>query len=396
MLRARQCDALISAGLGDRVVLPTSGQYELRVNSYWNVNSRLRPNCFVLPQSTQEVSRIIKTLATKRSHNDDWHIAVRSGGHHLPGFSNIAKGVTIDLSLMKSSTYNPRTKLASIQTGARWSEVYRELLDTANVTVVGGREGSVGVGGYLLGGGLSFHIGRYGMACNNVVGVEVVLADGRIVNANEKENSDLLKALKGGSNNFGLVTRFDVRAIPAPDLAFGIGVSALDQSEAIQKAFVKFTDKQEKNKDDALINIYSHQNAFSTIQVITVNTEGNMDTKAFKDFDTIPVLVPRIWQRASLADASVGSNETDFETKYGNTAYKMFLTSADSHVQKHMGRDCNTQRSQTSQRGQESLRCIDQHPECKTRRRQILHTDDQPAPGFLSFEDRSRQKRARC
>jgi FAD/FMN-containing dehydrogenase len=83
------------------------------------------------------------------------------------------------------------------------------------LTAAGGRLGPVGVPGLLLAGGVNFYGNQVGFACTTVVNYEVVLADGTIVQANTKNNSDLFWALKGGSSNFGLVTRFDMETIPS-------------------------------------------------------------------------------------------------------------------------------------------------------------------------------------
>lgn len=81
--------------------------------------------------------------------------------------------------------------------------------------VAGGRERDVAVAGFLLGGGTSLYTCRAGFGCDQVVNFEIVLADGTIIQANRDENVDLFKVLKGGGNNFGIVTRFDMHAFPA-------------------------------------------------------------------------------------------------------------------------------------------------------------------------------------
>lgn len=93
------------------------------------------------------------------------------------------------------------------------------MLSPLGVTVAGGRAGTVGVGGFVTGGGNSFYSASHGMSCDTVQNFEVVLADGSVVNANANENTDLFQALKGGSANFGLITRFDMYAIEFPDAA---------------------------------------------------------------------------------------------------------------------------------------------------------------------------------
>jgi FAD/FMN-containing dehydrogenase len=91
---------------------------------------------------------------------------------------------------MNGSTYNEETKIASIQPGGHWQSVY-ETLAPYGVTVTGGRAGTLGVGGFVTGGGNSFHSASHGFACDNVQNFELVLANGTLVNANANENADL-------------------------------------------------------------------------------------------------------------------------------------------------------------------------------------------------------------
>lgn len=110
---------------------------------------------------------------------------------------------------MNVTTYNPETTIASIQPGANFENIYTAL-DLYNITVAGGRASVVGIGGFATGGGYSFHSNAHGFACDNVVNYELVLANGSVVNANSEENSNLWKAQKGSSGNFGFVTRIDM------------------------------------------------------------------------------------------------------------------------------------------------------------------------------------------
>lgn len=122
--------------------------------------------------------------------------------------------LTQDSGLLNKTIYDPDNSIASVEPGARWLDVYRTL-DEYNVGVLGGRIGTVGVGGLLLGGGCSLYLFRQGFATDNIAAMEVVLANSTIVTASAQENSDLFTALKGGGNNFGIVTRFDLMAFPA-------------------------------------------------------------------------------------------------------------------------------------------------------------------------------------
>lgn len=121
------------------------------MHSYWAVNVQLEPTCIIQPESVEDVSVAVKTLATAGG-DLSCKFAVRSGGHMTwAGANNIETGVTIDLSNMNSTIYDIDTGIASILPGSRWEAVYNTL-DEYNVVVPGGRTGPVGVGGFLLGG----------------------------------------------------------------------------------------------------------------------------------------------------------------------------------------------------------------------------------------------------
>lgn len=113
----------------------------------------------------------------------------------------------------------------------RWQNVY-STLDPLKLSTSGGRVAIVGVGGLITGGGISFFSPRYGFVCDNVVNFEVVLASGRVVNANADTNPDLWRALRGGSNNFGVVTAFTMRTFDQGDFwggFIGFGIDSIQQ-----------------------------------------------------------------------------------------------------------------------------------------------------------------------
>ncbi|KAF4471547.1 fad binding domain containing [Fusarium albosuccineum] len=210
IMRARTsadcCRVLKEATAIAEIYLPGDTSYQQQVESYWSITAQLQPDCFVLPQNTEEVSSAVKTIVEQT----DCKFAVRSGGHSsTAGANNIEDGVTIDLSLLSGIEYYPETGLASGLPGTTWLDVYRTL-DPLGRGVPGGRLGHVGVGGFLLGGGFSYYLYRDGVACNSIHGMEVVLANGTIVKATADRHADLFVALKGGGNNFGIVIRFDM------------------------------------------------------------------------------------------------------------------------------------------------------------------------------------------
>lgn len=174
-----QCEALQSAGLTN-VLYANEERYVNRTSSYWSISAQLKPSCIVQPESTNDVIKVIKTLVADTGCKQT-EFALRSGGHTTwAGSNNIDKGVTIDFGLMNTTAFEPATKIASIQPGSRWNQVYATL-DPLGFTVAGGRAGTVGVAGFLMGGGNSFYTSQQGFACDNVKNFEVVLASGSVI-----------------------------------------------------------------------------------------------------------------------------------------------------------------------------------------------------------------------
>lgn len=170
-----QCAALKNAGLSN-IYMQDDAQYKARTDSYWSVSAQLAPTCIVQPVSTQEVATAVKTLGA----NTGCSFAVRSGGHTTwAGSNNINNGVTLDLGLMNQTTYDAAASLAKIQPGNRWGGVYAAL-EPFGVTVAGGRASSVGVAGFLTGGGNTFFTAQRGWGCDQVKNNEVVLSSGSV------------------------------------------------------------------------------------------------------------------------------------------------------------------------------------------------------------------------
>jgi hypothetical protein len=299
--KATQCDRLLAAGLHSLVLLPESDAYAKREASYWAANVPLHPSCIVQPRTSQEVSRVVKVLA-----DADGLVALRSGGHtQWAGANDIDQGVTIDLGRMTDVTYDAHSKLAGLQPGSRWGDVYQKLLNHS-VCVTGGRDGNVGIGGFLTGGGNSYYAGLYGLACDNVANFEVVLANGDIVNANAKSHSDLWTALKGGSGNFGIVTRFDMYTFPAVDLWGGIRAATRSEGDKLAKAMVDFTNNNKKNPEDAFIINYTYNPGPDVLVAhVIVDTKGVVNASAFKDIQKIPVVMNDVKKRTmeNMADS---------------------------------------------------------------------------------------------
>jgi len=281
-----QADCLVTAGLQSRLLFPSDEEYASRIDSYWCNSAKLRPTCIIQPQSAAEVAKAVAALAGAGQK-----FAVRSGGHtNWAGSNNIADGVTIDLGRLREVEYDAATQTAHMGPGGKWRDVYAVLAKHGRV-VAGGREHEVGVGGLLLGGGNSFYTARHGFACDNVVAYEVVLADGRIVVADAHgAQADLFRALKGGGNNFGIVTRFTMRTLPSGPVWGGIAAMPMDALLAAAEAVVDFTANVRSNPDCNLIFVAGHLPAFGgdVLVSLSVDVSGVEAAPAFKKLLALP------------------------------------------------------------------------------------------------------------
>jgi FAD/FMN-containing dehydrogenase len=148
-------------------------------------------------------------------------LSVRGGGHGFAGFATNDGGVVIDLSAMAEvEIIDEERHVVRIGGGAVWGHVAATLAPHG-LAISSGDTKSVGVGGLTLAGGIGWKVRKYGLALDNVVGAEVVLADGSVVAASADENQDLFWALRGGGGNFGIVTSFDFAAHPTTQVFYG-------------------------------------------------------------------------------------------------------------------------------------------------------------------------------
>ena len=169
------------------------------------------------------------------ARSNDLAIAVRGGGHSIAGFSSCDGGIVIDLSAMRSVRVDPNARRAYVGPGAVWGDVDHETQAHALATT-GGLVSTTGVAGFTLGGGIGWLMRKHGLACDNLVGADVVTADGCLVHASESENADLLWGLRGGAGNFGIVTQFELAVHPVGPLVYAglIFFSAAHDAELLR------------------------------------------------------------------------------------------------------------------------------------------------------------------
>lgn len=151
---------------------------------------------------------ISTTLLFAQSHKIDF--AVCGGGHATSGASSSDGGIVIDLSSMRSVTVNAASKNLTAQGGCVWADV-DAAAEEHGLATVGGTVNHTGIGGLTLGGGYGWLSGQYGLTIDNLLSVEVVLADGRVITSSPAENDDLFWGVRGAGQSFGVVTSFTYR-----------------------------------------------------------------------------------------------------------------------------------------------------------------------------------------
>ncbi|KAI4195411.1 MAG: hypothetical protein LQ350_007224 [Teloschistes chrysophthalmus] len=232
----------------------------------------LEPACIVTPKSAHEVSIIIRVISALETK-----FAIRSGGHKpTPGFNSVGgDGILIALQNLNSLSISADRNTVTLGTGARWRDAYL-FAKKHDKILVGGREPMVGVGGFLLGGGISLFVNTWGLALDLVTRFEVtahpptpptpfnpprntnnkipklktkwlihppqiVLPSGTILNATPTSHPSLFRALKGGLSNYGIITSFSILTKPLPKNAYyRVSQYTPQQTPALLKAYAEY------------------------------------------------------------------------------------------------------------------------------------------------------------
>jgi FAD/FMN-containing dehydrogenase len=167
-------------------------------------------------------------------------VAVRGGGHSIAGHSVCEGGILIDLSLMKSIRVDPVNRTARAEGGAKWGD-FDHATQAFSLATTGGTNSDTGIAGLTLGGGLGWLAGKYGLACDNLLSVDVITADGRYLTASGHENQDLFWGLRGGSGNFGVVTSFEYQLHKVGPVLAGMVVYPFEKAKEVLKFYSEFS-----------------------------------------------------------------------------------------------------------------------------------------------------------
>ncbi|KAL8723689.1 MAG: hypothetical protein Q9181_007230, partial [Wetmoreana brouardii] len=310
----------LSQALPGKVFPPGAKEYEESLYSYFSAQeSTIRPTCIVRPHTAADVATIVSHLvqANQLQGIGSCKFAIRSGGHTCFAESaNTSNGITIDLRGMNSIKVSEDLSQVFIGPGASWGEVYRTL-DPKGLAVPGGRQSQVGVGGLTLGakasiltmpGGLSHFSGHAGLVCDAVTEYEVVLASGGTVRAteNDPDYGDLFRALRGGSNNFGIVTRFSFRTFPQGRLWGGTLIYPIETKDQQLEAFYNYSTSPSCDPNVSLIHSFgmSAERGSGFVNSI-VHTKPESEPTVTKPFTSLKPTYLNTLRELSLTELTV-------------------------------------------------------------------------------------------
>jgi FAD/FMN-containing dehydrogenase len=181
---------------------------------------------------------VLTTVRFAREH--DLLVSVRGGGHGMPGFAVCDGGLMIDLAGLKGIYVDPQQRTVRAAAGVTWKEFDHET-QAFGLATTGGVVGSTGIAGLTLGGGHGFLMRRHGLACDNLLGMDLVTADGRRLRASPAENTELFWGLRGGGGNLGVVMSFDYRLHPLETILAGMVIYPIDKAPAFLRLYREVT-----------------------------------------------------------------------------------------------------------------------------------------------------------
>ncbi|MFN8177781.1 MAG: FAD-binding oxidoreductase [bacterium] len=233
MLHAGKIGAL-EEGFRGEILRPEDGAYD-GARQIWNAMIDKRPAVIARCATTSDVVR-----AVNFARREGLVLAVRGGGRNIAGNALCDDGLVIDLSQMRAVHVDAAARRATVEGGATLADLDAATQAHGLATPVG-INSTTGIGGLTLGGGFGWLSRKYGMTVDNLESAEVVTATGEVVRASASERPDLFWALRGGSGNFGVVTKFEFRLHPVgPDVLSGLIVYPLSEAKSVLQQYRAF------------------------------------------------------------------------------------------------------------------------------------------------------------
>ncbi|QQG49510.1 MAG: FAD-binding oxidoreductase [archaeon] len=215
------------------VVLPGEGSYD-QARKVYNAMIDKKPAAVVRPVDAGDVM-----VAVKAARKDGLALAMRGGGHSVPGFGTADDALVIDLSRMKGIRVDPASMTVRAEGGCTWGDLNHATYGFGTATP-GGIISTTGIGGLTLGGGIGYLSRGAGLTLDNLISADLVLADGSFVTASEKGNPELFWAIRGGGGNFGVVTSFEYRLHKVKDVVGGPIFFEVKDAPAVMRAYDKY------------------------------------------------------------------------------------------------------------------------------------------------------------
>jgi FAD/FMN-containing dehydrogenase len=194
-----------------------------------------RPALIARPRETVDVAAVVAF-----ARESDLEISIRGGGHGVAGRAVADGALMIDLSLMKQVSIDPDARTARAGAGATWGE-FNDSAAEHGLATTGGVVSTTGIAGLTLGGGLGWLMGKYGLAADNLVSVELVTADGDVRTASAEQDPDLFWALRGAGANFGVATTMEYRLHPLAQVTGGLAAYPFDAAGEVLAFYRDFT-----------------------------------------------------------------------------------------------------------------------------------------------------------
>lgn len=219
--------------LAGQLLCPGDDEYD-RARAIWNRVIDKRP---ALIARCAGVNDIINAVRFAREHN--LLISVRGGGHNVTGNAVCDGGLMIDLSSMKGSRIDPERRVIAAEPGLTWKE-FDTVTQRFGLATTGGIVSTTGIAGLTLGGGHGWLMRKHGLACDNLLSVDVVTADGHLLKASSEENSDLFWGVRGGGGNFGIVASFEFRLHPLPGVLGGFLLYPMGRGKEVLELYREY------------------------------------------------------------------------------------------------------------------------------------------------------------
>ncbi|KAL0954148.1 hypothetical protein HGRIS_005285 [Hohenbuehelia grisea] len=276
-----------------QVYYPGQSKYFADIK-HWASSSSQFSKCSVEPGTAADIGIILGIVGSTKTP-----FAVKGGGHASnPGFSS-TEGVHIAMTRFSEVSYDKDSQTVQVGAGLVWDQVY-EALEPHGVNVVGGRVSGVGVAGFTLGGGYSWKTNQYGLTVDTVTAYELVKPDGSVARVTEDSDPELFSGLKGGGNNFGIVTQFTLKTFPQTRVWGGLITYTADQIDKVVDAAAKFSSEVTDPKA-SMISAFNFLLGQPGVSQLLFYDGPSPPPGVFDDFLKIPHLTKDVKTRSFLS-----------------------------------------------------------------------------------------------